>query len=473
MKILIAEDDRVSAMILSKALERLGHDVVAAKNGAVAWEMVQTGRYPVLISDWMMPEMDGVDLCRLVRARQADTYVYVILLTAKGGADDRQLGMEAGADDFLVKPLDPSELADRLRVAERILNMQSSLQHQTMQLREQNDRIAITLDYVALANHRFEELFDGLPCACYSYDEDGAICDWNRVATESFLYQAHEVITKHVWDVFKMTGEEQERNVRMRQETVRRIFSGEHQVGVEVEVPKADGSTVHMLSNTFPMRKPDGTITGALTAMIDITHRKELEQRLDEKLGELEVANSRLAELVTTDGLTGLKNHRAFQNCLETEFETAHRWSKPLSLVLFDVDHFKMFNDTFGHPAGDEVLKRVAEIMGENCRQGDVAARYGGEEFALILPNADSGAAIAIAERLRGAIEAGPWTHRLVTASVGVSTLNRGTESRARLIFEADSALYSSKKSGRNCVSHFEDLPAEDEEADKKNTQAA
>jgi DNA-binding response OmpR family regulator len=131
MKILIAEDDMVSRVVLSECLRKMGHDVIAAENGKTAWEAFLAQHTPMLISDWMMPELDGLELCRRIRAESRPNYTYIILLTALSGKAHYLEGMQAGADDFVVKPFDLDELQARLRVGERIL----SLQQEVRQLR--------------------------------------------------------------------------------------------------------------------------------------------------------------------------------------------------------------------------------------------------------------------------------------------------------------------------------------------------
>jgi diguanylate cyclase (GGDEF)-like protein len=183
------------------------------------------------------------------------------------------------------------------------------------------------------------------------------------------------------------------------------------------------------------------------------------QRELARRNAELGVANARLESLATTDGLTGLKNHRAFQESLEREYARAERDGSPLSLLMLDVDHFKQFNDQFGHPAGDGALKQVARILNNNNRLSDtLAARYGGEEFALILPNCGSNEAFAIAERVRRCVEIGPWDLRPVTASLGAATMIHGTPDRAGLIARADAAMYLAKVSGRNRVCSSNDV---------------
>lgn len=124
MKILIAEDDSTSAMALEALLKRQGHDVTVTYDGKQAWETLQQADYPMVILDWMMPEMDGIEVCRKIRTRQNAAYICVIMLTAKQGNDDRKQALQAGVDVFMTKPLDPEEIVARLRIANRILEME-------------------------------------------------------------------------------------------------------------------------------------------------------------------------------------------------------------------------------------------------------------------------------------------------------------------------------------------------------------
>jgi diguanylate cyclase (GGDEF)-like protein len=178
---------------------------------------------------------------------------------------------------------------------------------------------------------------------------------------------------------------------------------------------------------------------------------QQAHQELATLNAELLEANRALAQAAVTDGLTGLKNHRAFQESLHSAAQMAERFQQPLSLVMFDIDHFKQFNDTYGHPAGDELLRQVAQVLRESARAYDVAARYGGEEFALLLPNTTLEQAVQVAERLRQQIRAIENPHAPVSASFGVATYRRGTPP-ATLVYEADAALYRAKRGGRDRV---------------------
>lgn len=163
-------------------------------------------------------------------------------------------------------------------------------------------------------------------------------------------------------------------------------------------------------------------------------------------------SNAKWEAMATQDGLTGLKNRRAFDERLLAEFNRASQGTVPLSLLLLDVDKFKQFNDTYGHPAGDEVLKKVARLLQGGVRAGGFVARYGGEEFVVLLPDTNSEDALITAERLRASIEGAHWTQRAVTASIGVASWTHGMTATAQLVSAADGALYQSKGDGRNRV---------------------
>ncbi|NJN44559.1 MAG: diguanylate cyclase [Anaerolineae bacterium] len=198
-----------------------------------------------------------------------------------------------------------------------------------------------------------------------------------------------------------------------------------------------------------------------IAAIRDITERWQAEKKILEQQKLLEETNARLEELAVKDPLTGLFNRRAFDERLKAEIAHTCRHKTPLSLALVDIDFFKFYNDTYGHPAGDEILIKLAQILEDHSRGADVACRYGGEEFILILPGTDVEGAICFAERCRKSIENAEWPRRAITASFGMATFE-GTSSgfdgniEIELVTKADRALYHSKNTGRNRVSHFD-----------------
>lgn len=175
-----------------------------------------------------------------------------------------------------------------------------------------------------------------------------------------------------------------------------------------------------------------------------------LYRALAEKVEELETAKKKLNRLAVTDGLTDIFNYRAFQHRLHLEIQRSKRFSLPLSLLMIDIDHFKRYNDTFGHPAGDKLLREFAEILRTHIREVDCPARYGGEEFVLILPGTTKQSARIVAEKLRTLVEETDFSGTHITVSIGIASFPEDTDVKDTLITLADQALYRAKEEGRN-----------------------
>ena len=191
----------------------------------------------------------------------------------------------------------------------------------------------------------------------------------------------------------------------------------------------------------------------------DVTERKRHEDQLEAQRKALEEAYLHLQEVVVTDPLTGAKNRRGLEAALERAVDDARRHGRPVSAVAIDIDHFKFYNDTYGHPAGDSVIVAVATIVQRTLRPTDLGARVGGEEFTVLLPDTDRAGAEAAAERIRRAVAHARWQHVPVTASFGCATWTpAGGQPPAELLTDADRALYQSKRDGRNRVTHAADM---------------
>ncbi len=190
---------------------------------------------------------------------------------------------------------------------------------------------------------------------------------------------------------------------------------------------------------------------------------RELEAKIHERTHELAEANARLGQLAVTDGLTGLYNHRHFHERLGLEVERAQRGGRPVSLLMIDVDHFKSYNDSYGHPAGDEILRQLSQVLSSERRANDVVARYGGEEFAVILVDSSKFTAAKIGEKLRADVFSHEFPRRprqdgrdnregRLSISVGVATFPDDATGPEALVSAADTALYAAKRSGRNRI---------------------
>lgn len=183
------------------------------------------------------------------------------------------------------------------------------------------------------------------------------------------------------------------------------------------------------------------------------------QRQLEEYQRQMESVNADLVQSNTYDSLTGIHNRQSFETRLQTQIERAASMDAPLSLLLMDVDKFKLINDNYGHQTGDTVLRSIAGLIRENCRDHDVCGRYGGEEFAVILPGTGFDGACALAERFRRAVEEvrGP-TDETITVSIGAATLQAG-QNMNDLVHCADQALYHAKEAGRKKSAHIEDIP--------------
>jgi diguanylate cyclase (GGDEF)-like protein len=305
VKVLAVDDSEAYRRILDKAVSDLGHECIAVEDGIRAWELFESGGIDVVISNWMMPGMEGDELCRKIRESDRP-YAYFILFSAREGKRNVMHGMEAGADDYLPKPLDEDELEASLVAAERV------------------------------------------------------------------------------------TG---------------------------------------------------------------------LYRRIAEQQGELEHLNQQLYEQSRQDPLTGVGNRLRMQEDLETIDGNVERYDRGYAVALCDVDHFKSYNDSCGHLAGDDVLRSVAGALNRSCRRGDAVYRYGGEELLVLLPGQEIELAIAAGERMRQAVEALGIPHPLgepsdvVTVSVGVAARDHTHAGGvSKLLSAADDALYRAKNEGRNRV---------------------
>lgn len=214
-----------------------------------------------------------------------------------------------------------------------------------------------------------------------------------------------------------------------------------------------NGEYVWIRDVVHVVRRPDGTVDALVGFMFDISERKRTEEKL------LHLQNE-LRDLSFKDGLTGLGNRRRFDSLLSTEWNSARRNQTPISLVMIDIDHFKAYNDRYGHIKGDECLKRVSKALTAGAsRPRDFLARYGGEEFALILPETDERGAEHVAERCREAVLAEQLPHDasptgpMVTVSIGVGAIVPSTNDEAlSFIQEVDRRLYRAKEAGRNSL---------------------
>lgn len=292
----------------------------------------------------------------------------------------------------------------------------------------------------------FMDFLENATDMAQSLSPDGHFLYVNRAWLTTLGYQVDDLPQLTIFDI--LHPEHLSQAAALFKQSLR----GERQHKLEFVLLTRQGKQVIVeSSNTFSFEGEK--LISVQSILHDITDRKHQEHVVAEQQRRLAHANVQLALLATTDALTGLKNRRVFDERMDYECERAGRQQAPVSLVLLDVDHFKQYNDAFGHPAGDAVLQEISLILLKQTRAIDCVVRYGGEEFAMILPNTSLEGARSVAERCRQAIEQHRWTARPITASFGIACrypVSPGTQ--AYLLETADSALYQAKSEGRNRV---------------------
>lgn len=306
---------------------------------------------------------------------------------------------------------------------------------------------------------RHRDLLENIGDLVHSVNADGTLLYTNRAWRETLGYSLEETQSL---SLFQVVHPDDLPRFLIK---LACVLSGRGSDRYEFRFLTKDGRTL-MVEGTCNCRIVEGEPNATRSIYRDVTSRREHEAQLNLYHRQLEAANAQLQRLATTDGLTGLHNRRAFHTRLNEEVERAERHGHDMSLLIMDVDHFKQVNDVFGHPVGDKVLQRIAQVLSSNARDYDFAARIGGEEFAVILPETNEEEAIAIAERLRERITTVSFPGRQITASVGVATLSLNSltgdtePDEMWFIKAADAALYHSKQNGRNRVTHASSVVA-------------
>ena len=298
-------------------------------------------------------------------------------------------------------------------------------------------------EQVRKSAREIEDLYEHAPCGYHSLDENGLFVRINQTALNWLGYRREDLIGKSFECILTPSGATQFRNELPR-------FIAEGSAGnLEYEFVGKNGTRLPVLLSATAVHDEQGKFVMSRSTTFDLTERKKLERLLEEQ--------------AHTDSLTGLNNRRYFHELAEKELARSRRFGFPLSLLMLDIDHFKQFNDRYGHDVGDLVLRTMADGCRNTLRDIDIIGRLGGEEFAVLLPGIDGKGALEAAERLRAAlsrleIDAGAMEKLIFTVSAGTATLADHADGIAAMIKRADNALYCAKTAGRNCVRQAENL---------------
>lgn len=444
-RILVVDDIQANVDVLEAKLSAEYYDVLTATRGAKGFEMARREKPDIILLDVMMPDLDGFEVCRRLKADPETRHIPVLMLTALDGRDDRLRGLEVGAEDFLSKPIDDVQLMARVKSLSRLKVVIDELRSReasgrrmgviegrdmadaALEVRtggqilviDDNARQAARITAALKESHRVNPI---------GAEANGPPPDLIIVSIHAKAYDGLKVVAKmrssalmrHLPILAVVEPDDSRRALRA-------LELGAH----DVITRPIDEDELRARVRTLIRRK---------------RYMDALRNTLDQGL-----------ELAVTDQLTGLYNRRFMQGQLAPLVQRAAHGGEPVSIALADIDFFKRINDSYGHDAGDAVLKEFALRFASNTRPTDFACRPGGEEFLVIMPATAGDEAALAAERLRQQVAGTPFRLRdgrgiEVTVSIGVATAGPEDETADDLIKRADIALYQAKQEGRNRV---------------------
>jgi len=449
-RILVVDDLPTNLKLLQAQLSAEYFDVLTASNGADALAICRRGECDMVLLDVMMPDMDGFEVCRRLKSDPVTHHLPVVMVTALDSPAHRVRGLEAGADDFLTKPVSDVVLIARVRSLTRLKMMTDELRMRAITALEFG-RQALERSAVGDSGKggRILLVEDRQP----SYERLAALLA-SEHTVEVEPNPADAVFRTAVGDydlLIVSLGLNNFDGLRLCSQ-VRSLERTRHLPILAIAEAESGTRLLRGLEigiNDYLLRPVDKNELLARTRT-QIRRRRYTSHLRDS------VQNS--IEMAITDALTGLQNRRYMESHLAVLAEQASARGKPLALMILDIDYFKSINDNYGHDVGDDVLREFAVRIRESIRGIDLACRYGGEEFVIVMPDSDLQLAGMVAERLRSAIASEPFTinkgaKRIeVTISIGLTTLEKKGEPVADVLKRADTALYSAKHGGRNRV---------------------
>lgn len=448
-RVLVVDDILANVKLLEARLTAEYFDVLTATNGLEALEICAQGQCDIVLLDVMMPGMDGLEVCRRLKGDLATAHIPVVMVTALDQTQDRVRGLEAGADDFLTKPVDEVALIARVRSLARLKVVMDELRARAMTSASfgMPDPLAHALNENGRDGRIL--LVEDRPGSAERVA--GALTPLHQVSIEANPQEALFRGAEGDWDMFIVSlGLKDYDGLRLCSQ-IRSLERTRH-LPILMISEAEDRSRV--------LRGLDLGVNDYLLRPID---RNELVARVATQLRRKRYADllrnnvQASIEMAVVDQLTGLHNRRYLELHLAALLDNAVGRGKPLSLMILDIDHFKSVNDTYGHDAGDAVLKNFAARVKRVVRQGDLVCRLGGEEFVVVMPDTSIAVASVIAERVRAAVQGEQFAideaSRAIPVTVSAGLAESIGDANPDALFKrADKALYRSKSSGRNRV---------------------
>lgn len=448
-RVLIVDDIEANVKLLEARLTAEYFETLTARSGPEALEICNTEGADVVLLDIMMPVMDGFEVCRRLKSNPKTAHIPVIMVTALDQPSDKVNGLQAGADDFLTKPVDDIALVTRVKNLARLKTLTDEMMMRASTSEQmgiagdpgsanrdagKGGRVLLVEDHQRSADRIIETLST----------EQNVV---HEPCPQNALLKLPDTDFELLIVSLSLNGTD---GLRLCSQ-VRSLDRIRHMPILIIVEPGDDAKLLRGLDmgvNDYIVRPIDRNemLARIRTQIKRKRYADHLRTRLEESV-----------EMALTDDLTGLHNRRYMESHLKTLVNEASQRDKPLSLLLTDIDFFKSVNDIHGHDAGDVVLREFAERIRKNIRGIDLACRFGGEEFVVMMPDTDLSKAYLVGERLRQSIASVPFmlpdgTALDVTASVGVSKLVDAQDTPQSILKRADQALYSAKRDGRNRV---------------------
>jgi two-component system, cell cycle response regulator len=449
-RILVVDDVSANVKLLEARLTAEYFDVVTAMSGPEALATCRAAQCDIVLLDVMMPDMDGFEVCRRLKADPTTLHIPVIMVTALDQPADRVRGLEAGADDFLTKPVSEIALLARVRSLVRLKLISDELRMRALTSKEIGIQDPLLQAISETGRHGRILLVEDRQS---SYERIAAtLASEHEVDVESDAHEALFHTAEGNYDVLMVSlGLEKFDALRLCSQ-VRSLERTRSLPILILAEPEENARLLRGLEigvNDYLVRPID---KNEMLARVRTQIRKK---RFGERLRD----NVQMSiEMAVTDALTGLHNRRYMETHLATLVEQAAARGKPLTVLVLDIDYFKAINDSHGHDAGDDVLREFASRVRKSIRGIDLACRYGGEEFVIVMPETDVAVASVVAERLRRRVATEPFAigragQRIeVTISIGIAALGAPDDSAATILKRADQALYRAKRDGRNRV---------------------
>jgi two-component system, cell cycle response regulator len=449
-RILVVDDIPANVKLLEARLVAEYFDVLTAADGYEALAICERNQVDIILLDVMMPGLNGFEVCERLKANQKTSHIPVVMVTALDQPADRVRGLKAGADDFLTKPVNDLQLISRVKSLLRLKTLSDELR-----IRAETAQTMGIDDLLRAGEGRAEDAGQVLLVDGRANSQERIIRTLKPIADITAISDPQAALFEAAENAFELvivnTNFDDYDPLRLCSQF--RSLERTRFLPILIVTDQGDDEMViralDLGVNDYIVRPldPNELVARSLTQI----RRKRFNDRLRASVKQT-------IELAVTDALTGLNNRRYLDNHLNVLFNRSMARGKPLSVLITDIDRFKQVNDTYGHDAGDEVLKEFANRIRSTVRGADLACRYGGEEFVIIMPDTSPEVAAAVAERLRASVETSGFTLKStgeelkVTASFGIASRLSSVLTPDQLMKQADLALYEAKNTGRNRV---------------------